>query len=137
MGILERPSGVPELLHCLELIAVAEAPAGVVEVIRNYLAAWPKERIDSVQAVDGGWAPFDLSQRPSPVNGIQDLRCIRDAVHRQCVSLRTAGLALTPELMELDEILFIAAQMAESLGAPGYKTRSSAVAARTGLFALV
>jgi hypothetical protein len=130
-------SGIPEHLHYLEFIAVAEDPAEVVAAIRRYLAAWPKERINNVQMIDGGWAPFDMSQKPSPVNGTQDLRCIRDAVHGQCIGLRKAGLALTPELMELDEIFFIATQMAESLQAPGYKTRSSAVAARTGLFALV
>lgn len=137
MGTSRSPLETPNLLHCLELIAVAQAPLEVVKVIRSYLAAWPKERILSVQTIDGGWAPFDQNQVPSKINGIQDLRCVRDAVHRQCVALREARMVLTPELVELDEILFIATQWADSLEAPGFKTRSPQVAARAGLFALL
>ena len=137
MGTSRSPLETPNLLHFLELIAAAEAPLEVVAAIRSYLAAWPKERILSVQTVDGGWTPFDQNQEPSQVNGIQDLRCVRDAVHRQCIALREARMVLRPELVELDEILFIATQMADSLEAPGFKTRSPQVAGRAGLFLLL
>lgn len=78
-----RALGTPNLLRHLELIAVAKSPLEVVEAIRNYLAAWPKERIRSVQTIDRDWAPFDDQQMPSQVNGTTDLRCVGDAVHRQ------------------------------------------------------
>lgn len=112
------------LLHCVERIAIAEVPAEIFITIQSYLDSWSKERISSLQKVDGGWAPFDHGQRPVQINGVRDLRRVCDAIHRQCVTLRQARMALTPELIELNEILFIAAQMAELLKSPEFKPRS-------------
>lgn len=129
--------GTQELICHLELIAAAEAPADVLSAVQGYLNAWPKERVERLQTIDGGWAPFDQNQMPSQVNGVRDLRRIRDAVYRQCAALRQARVELTPELMELDEILFIAVQLAESMKAPEFKTRSPAATARSRLLNLL
>lgn len=102
-----------KMAHFLDLMAKANGLAGIVEEIQNYLAGWPKECVASVQKIDAGWAPFDMQQRPLPVTGPLDVRCIRDAVHCHCVALRETGLALTPELVELDEFFFVASQMVE------------------------
>jgi hypothetical protein len=125
------------LIHRVERIAAAEEPAEVFSTIQSYLNSWSKERISSLQQVDGGWAPFDQNQRPSQINGVRDLRRICYGVHRQCVALRQAGMAVTPELIELDEILFIAAEMAESLKSPQYKSRSPRRNVETPLTTLI
>ena len=122
--------GTQPLLHFLELIAAAEAPAGVLSAVQDYLNAWPKERVANLQRVDGGWAPFDQDQTPSQVENVADLKRFRYAVRSQCVALQQARLQLTPEIMELDEILFIALQLTESMKVPEFKTR--APAARNG-----
>lgn len=123
----QRPSGTPKLRHCLELVEAAEAPAEVLKVVKSYLDAWPKERVDSIQRVDGGWAPFDSNQRPSQVDGVRNLRRIRDVVHRHCMFLREAGMALTPELVELDEFFLVATEMAENLGLAASQARTPAI----------
>lgn len=118
---------MPKLRHYLELIASAEASAEVLKVVKRYLDAWPKERVESIQRVDGGWAPFDWHQQALPVDGVRNLRRIRDAVHRHCILLREASMALTPELVELDEFFVVATEMAEDLGHAASQTRAPAI----------
>lgn len=132
-----EPAATQMLFGYLELIAAAEVPTEVLRAIQGYLNAWPKERVKSLQRMDGGWAPFDKDQMPSEVNGVRDLRRIREAVHRQCVALRETRVQLTPELIELDEILFIASQLAESMKAPEFKARLPAATRRSRLLNLV
>lgn len=126
MGPRQAPTRTPESLRSLEIIAAAEAPAAVLRALQSYIDAWPRERIESLQKVDGGWAPFDWNQRPLRVNGIQDVRRIRDAIHSQSGYLREAGITLTPELTELDEFFCVAIEKAESLGQISVQTRSPA-----------
>lgn len=127
MNADRRPSGTPRLRHYLGLVAAAEASAGVLRVVKSYLDAWPKERVESIQRVDGGWAPFDWNQRPMQVDGVRNLRRISDVVHRHCIFLREAGMALTPELVELDEFFLVAAEMAEGLWQATPQARTPAV----------
>ena len=129
--------GTQNLLYYLELIAAAEVPVEVLSAVQGYLNAWPKERVKSLQRVDGGWAPFDEHQTPSQVNGVGDLKRIRDAVHLQCVALRQARVQLTPELVELDEILFIATQLTESMKTPEFKARPPVATGRSRLLNLL
>jgi len=70
---------------------------------------------------------------PLQVTGVGDLKRIRDAVHRHCVVLGQARVQLTPELIELDEILFIATQLTESMKAPGFKARPPVATGRSRL----
>ena len=137
MKMDREPAGTQMLFSHLELIAAAEVPAEVLRAIQGYLNAWPKDRVKSLQRVDGGWAPFDEDQMPSEVDGVQDLRRIRDGVHLQCVALKQARVQLTPELIELDEVLFIASQLAESMKAPEFKARPRAATGRSRLLSLV
>jgi hypothetical protein len=132
-----EPSGTQSVLHYLELIAAAEVPTEVLSAVQGYLTAWPKERVGNLQRVDGGWAPFDQDQMPLHVNGAEDLKRIRDAVHRQCVALRQARVQLTPELIELDEVLFIATQLMESMKAPEFKARLPVATGRSRLLNLL
>lgn len=126
-----------ELLYFLERIAAAEGPLEVLTVVQVYLDEWPKESIANLQKVDGGWAPFDRDQRSMRVNTVRDLTSFRDAVHRQCVSLKEAQLQLTPEIMELNEMLFIASRYAEAIRAPEFKDRSNATNKRSVLLNLL
>ena len=109
--ILGSASGMDRFV-CL-LAGAREAP-DVVAAVRDYLAAWPSERVACVQRVDAGWAPFDENQKSTPIYRPTDLHSICDAVHRQCAALTGAGMTLTPELLELDLFLFLAcAKLAE------------------------
>ena len=96
------------------LLAGAQGTPDAVAAVRDYLAAWPAQRVARVQRVDAGWAPFDEKQKPAPLYRPGDVHRIRDAVHGQCLALRGAGVILTPELLELDLFLFLAcAKLAE------------------------
>jgi len=90
------------------LVAAAGDVSELIDAVRDYLAAWPAEKIARVQRVDAGWAPFDENQRPMPLARPADLRTISDTLHGQCSALRSAGLSLAPELLELDLFLFFA-----------------------------
>ena len=96
------------------LLAGAGSAADVVSAVRDYLAAWPKARIATLQRSDGGWAPFDADLQPTPLYRPADLQRICDAVHGQCASLQGAGVAPAPELLELEAFLRLAcAKLAE------------------------
>ena len=117
------------------LLAGARQALDVVAAVRDYLAVWPSERVARVQRLDAGWAPFDLEQKPTAVYRATDVYRIGDAVHGQCVALRDAGMALTPELLEL-ELFFIlaAAKLAQFEPAPARAPQPSSrqdVAARS------
>lgn len=124
MGSSRTTSEASKLLHFLELVTAAETPAAVLRAVQSYLNAWPKERVEAVQKIDGGWAPFDWNRQPLRVNGLRDLCRIRDAVHRHCIFLSDAGMATTPELTELDEFFCAAIDKAE-------KTKQAALQAHT------
>lgn len=100
-------------------VSGARDAAALVDAVRDYLAAWPAEKVARVQKVDAGWAPFDDSQRPTPLVRPADLAVLCDTVHGQCSALRSAGVPLAPELLELDLFLFLAcAKLAEFEAAP-------------------
>ena len=90
------------------LLAGAREALDVVAAVRDYLAFWPSERVARVQRVDAGWAPFDQDQKPTAVYRAADVHRICSSVHGQCVALRDAGMAPTPELLELDLFFFLA-----------------------------
>ncbi len=122
--VLDAPSGTD---FYLGLMAEANGISAIVEAVQEYLASWSNERIGRIQKVDAGWAPFDVSQRPLRVNGALHARCIRDAIHSHCMALSEAGLALTPELVELDEFFFAASEMIESFGEAAMHVRTPAI----------
>ena len=124
-------------LHFLELIASAEGPLAVLSAMQSYLNAWPKERIANLQRVDGGWAPFDNGQKPLQVDTIEDLTRFQDAIRRQCVALKQANMQLTPEIVELDEMLSIASRFAEAMRSTEFKEHSSASSTRSALLRLL
>jgi hypothetical protein len=104
----EAPVPVTDLDRHAPSLAQARDGAAVVVVVREYLAGWPAACVLRVQQVDGGWAPFDAHQRPTPVYRVEDVRRIFAAVERQCAALRDAGVALGPELLALDQFLYLA-----------------------------
>lgn len=113
------------------LMAKAKGITATLEIVQQYLASWSKERIANVQKIDAGWAPFDEEQRPLEINGAADVRCIRDAVHCHCMALGEAGLALSPELLELDQFFFAACEMVESHGPMTQRARLPATPSRS------
>lgn len=124
------PDAPTKMAHYVGIMAKANGTSAIVEAIQGYLASWSKERIASLQRVDAGWAPFDVNERPLQVNGALDVRCIRDAIHCHCMAFRETGMALTPELVELDEFFFIASEMVENFGLVPSQTRAAAIAPR-------
>mgnify|MGYP001591416054 FL=1 len=122
--VLDAPT---RMAYYLGLMAEANGISAIVDAVQEYLASWSNERVGRIQKVDAGWAPFDVSQRPLQVNGALDARCIRDAIHCQCMALREAGVALTPELVELDEFFFAASEMIESFGGAAMHARTPAI----------
>ena len=90
------------------LLAGSREALDVVAAVRDYLAVWPSERVARVQRVDAGWAPFDQDQKPTAVYRATDVHRICNAVHGQCMALRDAGVAPTPELVELDQFFLLA-----------------------------
>lgn len=94
-----------------EFLAGAEGISEILEGVQAYLGSWSKERIVSLQKMDGGWAPFDASQRPLRIGCLAKVHAVGDAIHRHCIALRTAGFPLTPELVELDEFLYRAREL--------------------------
>lgn len=129
------PDAQTKMAHHIGIMARANGTSAIVEAIQGYLASWPQERISSLQRVDAGWAPFDVNQRPLPVNGALDVRCIRDAIHCHCLAFREAGMELTPELVELDEFFFIASELMENFGLAPSQTRAAAIAPRRETYA--
>ena len=108
----DSPDGLQRFIRQL---AQARVRSDVVEAVRLYLEAWPAERIARIQRIDAGWAPFDAQQHPSPPLGGTDLRRIREAVHEQCAALTSAGLAVDPELLELDLFLTLACRRLDEI----------------------
>lgn len=97
-----------EMDRFVRLMAVASGTAGVVAVVRAYLAGWSKERILRLQAGDAGWAPFDEGQRPFPIVCVDDVRRIGGPVRIRCRELRASDIRISPELLELDLFFFFA-----------------------------
>ena len=102
-----------EMDRFVRLMAVASGADGIVEAVSGYLAGWSKERILNLQKIDAGWAPFDDRQQPVPVYRAIDVLQICDSVHDQCTALKESGIALAPELLELDLFFFFARQVVE------------------------
>lgn len=121
--------------YYLALMESCEEACEAILAVQHYLASWPEERIANVQKVDAGWAPFDTCLRPLQINGALDVRCIRDAIHCQCMALREAGVALMPELTELDEFFFIATEIIESKGRAQSQLHVSANPSHRAVFA--
>lgn len=105
----------PDRFVCL--VSNAREVGEVIGAVRAYLEAWPADKVASVQKVDAGWAPFDENRRPTPLYRAADLREIGETVHGQCAALRSAGLPLAPELLELDLFLFLACEKLAALEA--------------------
>jgi len=116
------------LRRALARIAAAESAAQVLRSVQTYLSTWPRERVVRLQLLDGGWAPFDEKQRPSRINGVRDLQRVHNAVRRQCELLRQSAIAPNPELIELDEVLYVAVQAAQLLQARKSKAQSEGAA---------
>lgn len=102
------PDSLSEMDRFVRLMAVATGTAGVVAVVRAYLAGWSKERILRLQATDAGWAPFDEYQQPFPVFSVDEVRQIGGSVRIRCRELRASDLSVAPELLELDLFFFFA-----------------------------
>jgi hypothetical protein len=117
VAIAQRSLNEPANLdYYVAVMARAKGIAQAIEAVQGYLESWPKERIDNVQKIDGGWAPFDDAQQAQPVYSAATVHCIRDSVHGHCMALRDAGMALTPELVELDEFFYAASRMLDRYG---------------------
>jgi hypothetical protein len=103
----------PDINRYLSLIDAASEVEDLVDAVSEYLASWPKEKIENLQRVDGGWGPFDKYGQPTRLRTVADVTWIGDTVRRQLVALMEAEIALNPELVELDLFFSIAKQVAE------------------------
>lgn len=97
-----------EMDRFARLMAIAPGTAGVVAVVRAYLAGWSKAGILRLQSNDAGWAPFDECQRPFPIFSASDVRKIGGSIRIRCRELRASDMRIAPELLELDLLFFFA-----------------------------
>lgn len=97
-----------QLDRYVRLMGAVPTIDGIVDVVRIYLAEWPRARVLRLQSMDAGWAPFDDNQQAAPIEDAEDVRRIFASVRNQCAALRAAGLTLSPELLELDLFFFFA-----------------------------
>jgi len=81
---------------------------GVLATVRAYLWSWARERIEAVQQVDAGCAPFDQFQQPTPVYSLADVQAILRDLRCQCEVLRAHGLEPERNLFELERFFFLA-----------------------------
>lgn len=123
-----------QLDRYVRLMGAVPTIDGVVDVVRIYLTQWPRARVLRLQSMDAGWAPFDDNQQVVPIEDADDVRRIFVSVRNQCAALRSAGLTLSPELLELDLFFFFAN---ESMGVhePVYASLHRPVPAKRELVA--
>lgn len=114
----------PNMGYYIELMARADGVQAILDVVQNYLASWSRERIANIQKIDAGWAPFNAGEQPLEVGDALTVRCIRDAIHHHCIALREVRVALTPELVELEEFFHVATEMVENLGCTPSQARA-------------
>lgn len=96
-------------------VASARELSDVLRAVEGYLGSWSKERVQSLQKMDGGWGPFDETQRPVPVIGVGDLTRIQADVRDQRAAIAEVGFPLADELAELDMFLSVCTRRAHSL----------------------
>ena len=121
-----------EMDRFVRLMAAASGAAGIVAAVNEYLAGWSKERVLSLQKIDAGWAPFDDRQQPVPVHGAVDVLQICDSVRSQCIDLKESGIALAPELLELDLFFFFVRQIVEDHEPAVSRAYAAVLASRHG-----
>jgi hypothetical protein len=125
MAIAECGLNEPAKLNFyIDAMSRAKGISNIIEAVQGYLGSWSKELVAGVQRIDGGWAPFDELQQPRHVYSPAAVHCIRDSLHRHCMALREAGIALTPELLELDEFFYAASRMLEKYGEAALRWQS-------------
>lgn len=112
-NVLDVPT---KMAYYFGIMPDAIGTSAIVEAVQDYLASWSKERISSLQESGAHWTPFDAGQRPLQVSGALEVRRIHAAIHCHCLDLRQAGVALAPELLELDEFFRLATGMIENAG---------------------
>ena len=123
-----------DLDRYVRLVTASAGPEGIVNAVSDYLASWPIDRIENLQKVDGGWGPFDDKHQPVQLRAVADVSRACDSMRRQYVALKEAGIAPTPELLELDLYFFFVRQVIED-HVP-VKTRPHAAASATGIHRL-
>jgi hypothetical protein len=123
-GTMSDSTDVLEALNAMDGFLVAMNDAGsaaeIVMLVERYLAGWPAERVRRLQRVDAGWAPFDERQRPAPVDCAADVRRIHANLHAHCRALKAGGIALSPEILELDLFFFFADLALGEIEASGF-----------------
>ncbi|MGH9578403.1 MAG: hypothetical protein ACRD3R_13265, partial [Terriglobales bacterium] len=110
---LDSLTALTDMDRHVRLMTAATGPEGILNAVNDYLAGWSVDRIRNLQKIDGGWGPFDERQQPAQLCEVADVPRIGDSVRRQCVALKEAGIAPTPELLELDLFFFFARQVVE------------------------
>jgi hypothetical protein len=105
-------ASLSEIDRYVRLMALAPDVETIASVLNTYLAGWAGDRIARLQAIDGGWAPFDQWQQPMPIHGAPDILFLARALRDHCQAVRGAGIEVAPELLELELVLFFAAESA-------------------------
>jgi hypothetical protein len=108
------------------LLASAASVSDVIRATSAYLGSWTKERIRSLQNIDGGWGPFNFQGLPEPIHGVADIARISVTLSRHCAALKSGGIEPTPEILELDLFFALSKQAAEAYLSAGVHPRNSA-----------
>ncbi len=96
----------------------------IIGAANDYLASWPRDRIENLQKIDGGWGTFDSRGRPQQINAAAHIARISDVLSRHCFALKDAGIDPTPELLELCLYFALAKRVAENLIPVGGSART-------------
>ena len=107
------------------LLASAANVSDVIRATSAYLGSWTKERIRSLQNIDGGWGPFNFQGLPEPIHGVADIARISVTLSRHCAALKSGGIEPTPEILELDLFFALSKQAAEVYLSAGVQSRDS------------
>jgi hypothetical protein len=80
----------------------------IVCALQMYLADWPMLRVRKLQALIGGWAPFDSKQQPLPIANPEDVVTIGRGIVAQRRAFEAIGMPIPRDLFEIDALFMIA-----------------------------
>jgi hypothetical protein len=108
LGSMRELGTLPVFDYYTATVQRAASPAEVVEAVATYLSYWPRGRVLKLQAMVGGWAPFDERQQPLPIESREQVRALGDDLERQRRNFEASGAAITLELFEIEMCFLMA-----------------------------
>src|SRR5688500_7664766 len=93
LGSLRELGTLPVFDYYSAIVQTATSPAEVVAAVAAYLSYWARSRVLKLQAMVGGWAPFDERQQPLRLESREQVRAVGDDLERQRRKFEARGTA--------------------------------------------